>query len=327
MFLPKCYSVLTVNILYILLGKLFIIIYFFGVFFLRSIRGKYTVTSQIKTFLLLGLLSGLLIIIGGALGGRTGIIIAFGLAVVMNIWSYWYSDSFVLKMYNARQLSFNEAPMIYSAVEDLSQKADIPTPRIFVIPEEAPNAFATGRDPEHSVVAVTEGIIRLLSPEELKGVLSHEISHIMNRDILIQTVASVIGSAIVSIANMLQFTAFFGIGQNNEDGENTNPIVAIAMALLAPIAALLIQFAISRSREYLADASGAKLSGKPLALASALEKLNTWNQRIPMSEGNPSTSEMFIVAPLFGGSMASLFSTHPDIQDRVKRLRSMAYQQ
>lgn len=281
-------------------------------------------TSQIKTFILLALLSGLLIVIGGALGGRVGIIIAFGLALVMNIWSYWYSDSFVLRMYNAEPLSINEAPMIHSMVEELSQRAGIPKPRIVVIPEEAPNAFATGRDPEHSVVAVTEGIIRILPLEELKGVLAHEIAHIANRDILIQTVASVIGSAIVSIANLLQFTAIFGIGQNNEDDESSNPLVVLAMSLLAPIAAVIIQFAISRSREYLADATGASYTGKPLALAGALEKLSSWNQQIPMQQGNPSTSELFIVAPLFGGSMATLFSTHPDIHDRVIRLRAMA---
>lgn len=281
-------------------------------------------TSQIKTVMLLALLSGLFIILGGALGGRIGILIAFGLALVMNVWSYWYSDSFVLRMYHAQEVSAYESPMIFSMVGDLAQKANIPMPRIFVIPEDAPNAFATGRDPAHGVIAVTEGIIRLLPPEELKGVLAHEIAHIANRDILIQTVAGVIGSAIVSIANMMQFSAMFGIGQQNDEGEGTNPVMAIAMAFLAPIAAALIQFAISRSREYLADASGAKLCGQPLALASALEKLYSWNQRIPMAEGNPSTSELFIVAPLFGGNIASLFSTHPDIHDRVLRLRAMA---
>lgn len=280
-------------------------------------------TSQIKTFILLAVLSGLLIVIGGALGGRIGLIIAFGLALFMNIWSYWYSDSFVLRMYNAEPLSFDEAPMIHTMVEELAQSAGIPKPRIVVIPEDAPNAFATGRDPEHSVVAITEGIIRILSTEELKGVLAHEVAHIANRDILIQTVASVIGSTIVSIANLLQFTAIFGFGQHNEDGENSNPLVVLAMVLLAPIAATIIQFAISRSREYLADATGAKFTGKPLALAGALEKLSNWNQRVPMQQGNPSISELFIVAPLFNGNMATLFSTHPDIHDRVMRLRSM----
>ncbi len=282
-------------------------------------------TSQIKTVILLALLSGLLIIIGGALGGRIGIIIAFGLAILMNVWSYWYSDTFVLQMYHARELSVSEAPMIYSMVKELAQTAKIPMPRICIISEQAPNAFATGRDPEHSVVAVTEGLVRLLSPEELKGVLAHEIGHIANRDILIQTVAGVIATAIVSIANIMQFTAIFGGGQSDEHGEGGNPFMAFALALLAPIASMLIQFVISRSREYLADESGAKFSGQPLALAQALEKLQSWNQRIPMSQGNPTTAEMFIVAPLFNGNITSLFSTHPDIQDRIYRLKKMVH--
>ena len=280
-------------------------------------------TSQFKTVLLLALLSGLIIALGGAMGGRTGVIIALGLALVMNVGSYWYSDKIVLTMYGARELSPHEAPMIHSMVRELSQQAGIPMPRVCVVPEEAPNAFATGRDPEHGVVAVTEGIVRILSPEELRGVVAHEIAHIANRDILVQTVAGVMASAIVSMAQMLQFAALFG--GRNEEGERSNPIAAFALMLLAPIAASLIQFAISRSREYLADASGARYSGQPLALASALEKLQAWSQRIPMRQGNPSTAEMFIVAPLFGsGGMASLFSTHPPMEERVARLRNLA---
>ena len=273
-------------------------------------------TSQLKTFMLLALLSGLIIVLGGALGGKTGIVIAFGLALIMNVGSYWYSDKIVLRMYQARELSESEAPMIYSMVRELAANAQIPMPRIAVVPEEAPNAFATGRNPENSVVAVTEGILRLLSPEELKGVLAHEIAHIANRDILIQTVAGVMASTIVSIANFMQFAAIFGMGRSSEDGEGggSNPLMA----------ASLIQFAISRSREYLADASGARYCGQPLALAAALGKLQSWNQRIPMQNGNPTTAEMFIVAPLFGGGMAKLFSTHPDINDRIARLREMA---
>lgn len=282
-------------------------------------------TSQLKTFMLLALLSGLIIVLGGALGGKTGILIAFGLALLMNVGSYWYSDKIVLNMYKARELSESEAPMIYAMVRDLSARANIPMPRLCVIPEQAPNAFATGRDPEHGVVAVTEGIVRLLSPDELRGVIAHEIAHIANRDILIQTVAGVMASTIVSVANFMQFAAIFGMGRNNnEEGGGSNPLMAIVLAIVAPIAASLIQFAISRSREYLADASGARFCGKPLALASALEKLQSWNQRIPMQNGNASTSELFIVAPLFGGGMASLFSTHPDTADRVARLRAMA---
>ncbi len=282
-------------------------------------------TSQIKTMLLLTLLSGILIMLGGALGGRVGLMIAFGLALIMNVGSYWYSDTIVLRMYGARELSVSEAPFLHTVVEELAAKAGIPKPKVCVIPEEAPNAFATGRNPEHGVVAVTEGIVRLLSPEELRGVVAHEIAHIANRDILIQTVAGVIASAIVSVANMMQFAAIFGFGRSDdEEGGGTNPLAALVLAFVAPIAATLIQFAISRSREYLADASAAKYSNDPLALARALDKLQSWNQRIPMRAGNPSTAELFIVAPLFGGGMAKLFSTHPDIHDRVERLKRMA---
>lgn len=282
-------------------------------------------TSQLKTFMLLVLLSALLIVLGGFIGGRAGLIIAFGLAIVMNVGSYWYSDKIVLRMYNARELTEDEAPMIHTMVSDLAAQAGIPMPRICMVPEQAPNAFATGRDPTHSVIAVTEGIVRLLSPNELKGVLAHETAHIANRDILIQTVAGVMASTILSIANFMQFAAIFGMGRSTDDeGGGSNPLVALLLAILAPVAASLIQFAISRSREYLADATGARFCGRPLDLASALEKLQSWNQRIPMQRGAPATAEMFIVAPLFGLSMAKLFSTHPDISDRVARLRAMA---
>jgi len=278
-------------------------------------------TSQLKTLLLLGLLSALIIMLGGALGGRTGIVIALGLALFMNLGSYWYSDKIVLNMYRARELAREEAPYIHQTVRELADKARIPMPRICVIPEEAPNAFATGRDPQHGVVAVTEGIVRLLSPEELRGVLAHEIGHIANRDILVQTVAGVLGSAIVAIANMMHFAALFGGRGGSERG---NPLAMFAMAMLAPIAAALIQMAISRSREYLADDMGAELSGQPLALANALGKLAAMNERVPMRNGKPATEQMFIVSPLFGGNMTKLFSTHPDIHERIARLRAMA---
>ena len=281
-------------------------------------------TSQIKTVLLLALLSGIIIVLGGLMGGRTGVIIAFGLALVMNVGSYWYSDKIVLSMYHARELAPEEAPYLHRIVEELARNAGIPKPRVCVVPEEAPNAFATGRDPQHAVVAVTEGILRLLSPEELRGVVAHEVGHIVNRDILIQTVAGVLGSAIVTLANIFQFTAIFG---GNRDGEGGgNPIGALVLALLAPIAAGLIQMAISRSREYLADDTGAELCGQPLALAGALAKLGAASGRIPMQEGNPSTEQMFIVAPMFSidGSMANLFSTHPPLEERIRRLQAMA---
>ncbi|MGE9985437.1 M48 family metalloprotease [Desulfovibrio sp. SGI.169] len=280
-------------------------------------------TSQIKTVLLLALLSGIIIVLGGLLGGRGGVLVAFGLALVMNVGSYWYSDKIVLSMYHARELAPEEAPYLHRIVEELAANAGIPNPRVCVVPEEAPNAFATGRDPQHAVVAVTEGIMRLLPPEELRGVIAHEVGHIVNRDILIQTVAGVLASAIVTLANIFQFTAIFG---GNRDGEGGgNPIGALVLALLAPLAASLIQMAISRSREYLADDTGAALCGQPLALAGALAKLGAASGRIPMREGNPSTEQMFIVAPLFGnGGMAKLFSTHPPLEERIQRLRDMA---
>lgn len=281
-------------------------------------------TSQLKTMLLLALLSGIIIVLGGALGGKTGIIIALGLALLMNVGSYWYSDKIVLSMYQAQELSPSDAPALHAMVEDLAARAGIPKPRICVIPEDAPNAFATGRDPEHGVVAVTQGIMRILSPDELKGVLAHEIGHITNRDILIQTVAGVMGSAIVSIANMMQFAAIFGGNRSEGEGGGSGLLGGILMAILAPIAAAVIQMAISRSREYLADDTGARLCGQPLALAGALAKLQTWSRQIPMQRGNATTAEMFIVAPLFGGGMANLFSTHPPIEERIARLQQMA---
>ncbi len=282
-------------------------------------------TSQIKTLLLLGLLSGIIITLGGLLGGKVGIMFALVLAISMNVVSYWYSDKIVLSMYKAQELSPTDAPALHAMVEELSARANIPKPRLFIVPEEAPNAFATGRNPEHGVVAVTDGIMRLLSPEELRGVIAHEIGHIANRDILIQTIAGVMGSAIVSIANMLQFAAIFG-GGRQEDGESSGPgiVSSMLLAIIAPIAAALIQMAISRSREYLADDTGAAISGHPLALANALTKLQNWNQKIPMQQGNASTEQMFIVSPLFGGSLNNLFSTHPPIEERVARLQRMA---
>ncbi|MCL1985087.1 MAG: zinc metalloprotease HtpX [Betaproteobacteria bacterium] len=282
-------------------------------------------TSQVKTALLLALLSAIIISLGALMGGRTGIIVALGLAVIMNVGSYWYSDKIVLSMYRARPLDEYEAPALHRMVAELAQCASIPKPKICVIPEEAPNAFATGRDPEHGVVAVTEGIMRLLSPEELRGVLSHEIGHIANRDILIQTVAGVMASAIVSIANMMQFMAFFGGSRSNEEGGGSGNIVTVLlMAVLAPIAASIIQMAISRSREYLADATGASFCGQPLALAEALAKLQRANQRIPMQAGNAAVSGMFVVTPFSAGAAANLFSTHPPIEERIARLRAMA---
>jgi len=278
-------------------------------------------TSQIKTVLLLGLLTGLLMFLGGAMGGRVGLFLAFGLAMLMNVGSYWYSDKIVLKMYKAQELSPGDAPHIHRVVEEMAQTAGIPKPRIFLIPQDSPNAFATGRDPENAVVAVTRGLVNVLSPDELKGVLAHELGHIANRDILIQTVAAVLAGAIVFIANMMQWTAIFGIGRDDDEGGN--PIAALAMAFLAPVAAGLIQMAISRSREYLADDAGARLSGNPLHLAGALGKLDAASKQLPM-QGSPATENMFIVAPFRGKGATSLFATHPPIEERIARLQAMA---
>jgi len=278
-------------------------------------------TSNIKTLLFLGLLTGLLLFLGGLMGGRTGLVLAFGFAMVMNVGSYWYSDKIVLKMYKARELSRGDAPHIHAVVEEMAARAGIPKPRIALIPQDAPNAFATGRNPENAVVAVTRGIVAILNPDELKGVLGHELGHIANRDILIQTVAAVLAGAIVFIANMLQWTAIFGIGRS--DGDRGNPLAAIALAILAPIAAAMIQMAISRSREYLADEAGARLSGDPLHLAGALGKLDAAAERVPL-QGSPATENMFIVSPFRGSGAFSLFATHPPVAERIARLRAMA---
>ena len=283
-------------------------------------------TSQFKTFLLLALLSGLILFLGRIFGGANGLAIAGVLALVMNVGSYWFSDKIVLAAYKARELTPEESPMLHKMVEELAQTAGIPKPRICIIPEEAPNAFATGRNPENAVVAVTEGIMRILSPEELRGVLAHELAHILNRDILVQSVASILATVVMYMANMLQWAAIFGgRGRNSESGGGAfGAIAGLLLAFLAPVAASLIQFAISRSREYLADAAGARISGTPLALASALGKLDAFSKQIPMQSATPATESMFIVTPLSGkGGMNSLFMTHPPIQDRITRLQQM----
>ena len=278
-------------------------------------------TSQIKTFFLLAALTGIILFLGGMMGGRTGLVIAFGLAMFMNVGSYWYSDKIVLSMYKARQLSANDAPQVHAMVKELAANAGIPTPRLYMVDQDSPNAFATGRNPENAVVAVTSGIMRILTPEELRGVIAHEIGHIANRDILIQSVAAVLAGAIMMIANMMQWAAIFGFGGDDEEG-GTNPFAAILIAILAPVAASLIQMAISRSREYLADSTGAQISNDPKALASALYKLDATARNIPM-DANPATENMFIVNPFSGGNMANWFSTHPSTEDRINRLMSM----
>ncbi len=278
--------------------------------------------NQLKTGILLGILTAIILLFGKILGGQTGLIIAFFFAILMNIGSYWFSDKIVLSIYGAREVNDHEAPTLHRIVEYLAEEANIPKPRVYIIPSPQPNAFATGRGPKNGVVAVTEGILELLTPEELMGVLAHEIGHIKNRDILIQTVAATLAGVIMFVSDMIKWTAIFGMGSDDEEG---NPFVAIVMAIVAPFAALLIQLAISRSREYLADETGAKLCKNPEYLASALEKLEAYSQRIPMTVGNPSTAHMFIVNPFKGSAFLTLFSTHPPIEERVKRLRNMRY--
>jgi len=262
------------------------------------------------------------VFIGKLLGGRTGMYIAFVIALVMNFFSYWFSDKIVLRMYGAQEVSEAEAPDLHRMVEELSRAAGIPKPKVCIIPTDNPNAFATGRNPEHGTVAVTEGILRLLTPTELKGVLAHEIGHITNRDILIQTVAATLAGAIMILADMAKWTMIFGGGRDDEEGGGLGIIGVIVLAIVAPLAAMLIQMAISRSREYIADETGAKLSHNPESLASALEKLAYGVQKAPM-QANPATEPLFIVNPLSGGGMMSWFSTHPPVEERVARLRAM----
>jgi len=282
-------------------------------------------TSQIKTAFLLALLTGLMLFLGLAAGGKIGLIIALVLALVMNFVSYWYSDKIVLSMYHAQEVTPTDAPWLNATVAELAANAGIPMPRICVIPQDSPNAFATGRDPQNAVVAVTQGIMHALSPEELRGVLAHEIGHIANRDILIQSVAAVLGAAIMSIAHMLQWGAIFGMGRRDEEEGGGGVLGALALAIIAPLAATLIQMAISRSREFLADESGARISGRPLDLANALGRLDVVSRQIPL-EGNPVAENLFIVNPFSGSSMANLFSTHPPISERIARLRELARQ-
>jgi heat shock protein HtpX len=281
-------------------------------------------SNSIKSVLLLATLTGVLVVMGQLIGGNAGMILAFGLAVVMNAGSYWFSDQIALRMAGAREVSPEEAPQLHSIVDELAYRAGLPKPRVAIVDSPSPNAFATGRDPEHAVVAATTGILRILNRDELMAVLGHELGHVKNRDILVSSIAATIAGAITMAAHMLQFAAFFGgFGGRNSDGEGTNPIAALAMIILAPIAALLIQMAISRSREYGADTTGAQIVGDPLALASALAKLEAGSKQIPL-DVNPAASHLFIVNPLSGQFIAGLFSTHPPIQERIKRLRQMA---
>jgi heat shock protein HtpX len=276
--------------------------------------------NYLKTTLLLAGLSGLLLLIGQALGGRRGLTIALLLAVAINFGSYFFSDRLALAASGARPVTEAEAPWLYAIVRDLATRMNIPLPRLYVSPSPQPNAFATGRNPRHAAVAVTQGILSVLDERELRAVLAHELSHVGNRDILISSVAATIAAAITYIA---QFAFFFG---SSDDDEGTNPIAAILLALLAPIAAMIIQLAISRSREFGADATGAQLSGDPIALASALRKIDAYARGTPPATRNPSTAHLFIINPFSGGmrSVARLFSTHPPTEERIRRLQALA---
>ena len=278
--------------------------------------------NTLKTTFLMALLTVLLVTAGGAMGGEGGMMLAFLFALIMNGVSYWFSDKIVLRMYGAKEISTDKAPTLHRIIRDLTLRAQMPMPKLYLIPQETPNAFATGRDEKHAAVAVTDGILRILDEAELRGVLAHELSHIKNRDILIGTIAATMAGAISMLANMAHWGMIFG-GRSSDDREGGHPIVALLMIIVAPLAAMLVQMAISRSREFGADATGATISGDPSSLANALRKLERGAQRIPL-EANPATAHMFIVNPLTGGGLMTLFSTHPPMEERIRRLESMA---
>ena len=281
--------------------------------------------NQFRTFLLMLVLTGLFILVGTAIGGKSGAIYAFIFAALMNFFAYWFSDKIVLRMYRAQEVSQSEAPELYGVVAELTSKASLPMPKVYIIENDTPNAFATGRNPEHAAVAVTKGILKMLSKEELMGVIGHELSHIRHRDILISSIAATIAGAISMLASMARWGAIFGGGRSDEGeggGGGGNFLFVLLFTMVGSIAAMLIQMAISRSREYLADEGGAHLS-HPHSLAKALGKLEMAAHKIPM-EANPSTAHMFIVNPLRGGGVLSLFSTHPPIEERIARLEEMA---
>jgi heat shock protein HtpX len=279
--------------------------------------------SALKTTVLLGALTGLIMLVGAMLGGQGGLEIAFVIALAMNFFSYWFSDKMVLRAYGAQPLDESNAPELYSIIRELADDARIPMPRLYLIDSDTPNAFATGRNPSHAAVAVTRGIMRLCTRDELKGVLSHELSHVINRDILVSSIAATLAAVIMMLASWMRWAAIFG-GLGSRDDERGGGLELIVMAILAPLAATLIQLAISRTREYAADASGARLSHHPLYLAHALRKLEMANERMPMIDATPATAHLFIVNPLSAGFFTRLFSTHPPLDERIRRLEQMA---
>jgi heat shock protein HtpX len=277
--------------------------------------------NWMKTAVLMAGIMALFGAVGMAIGGQQGMLLALGFGVVSNFFAYWFSDKMVLKMYNAQEVDETSAPQFYRMVAELAQRAQLPMPRVYLIQEDAPNAFATGRNPDNAAVAATTGILRVLNDRELQGVMAHELAHVKHRDILLSTISATMAGAISALAN---FAMFFG-GRDSE-GRPTNPIASIAVAILAPIAAMLIQMAISRAREFEADRLGAEISGDPAALASALEKIHRFSQGVPLeaTERNPATAQMMILNPLSGGGLRGLFSTHPETAERIRRLMVMA---
>jgi heat shock protein HtpX len=276
--------------------------------------------NSLKTVLLLGLLSGLLLVLGELLGGQQGLVLAFGFAVVMNFISYWFSDKIVLKMYRAREVGADHK--LWMLTRRLASQANLPMPKVYVIPDASPNAFATGRNPNHAAVAATEGIMHLLSDQELEGVIAHELAHVKHRDILISSIAATVAAAIMTVARMAQFAAMFGGGGSRDDREGSNPIAMIATIIFAPLAAMLIQAAISRSREFVADAGGARIAGSPYGLINALRKLESGSKQIPL-DANPATAHMFIIKPFSAGGLLSMFSTHPPTEQRIQALMNL----
>ncbi|HPN37394.1 MAG TPA: zinc metalloprotease HtpX [Melioribacteraceae bacterium] len=277
--------------------------------------------NGVKTVFLMTLMMVLFMLVGSLIGGQSGLMIAFVFSIALNFGSYWFSDKIVLTMYGAKQVNKNEAPVLYDVVERLANKSGLPVPKVYIINDETPNAFATGRNPNNAAVAATTGILRILNRDELEGVMAHELAHVKNRDILVSTITATLVGTITFIARMAGWAAMFG--GRSDDREDGNAFYDLALMILAPIVAVLIQLAISRSREFGADEGGAQISGKPQALASALAKLHNMNQRIPM-DANPSTAHMFIISPFAGKSLMKLFSTHPPVEERIKRLDEIA---
>jgi len=279
--------------------------------------------NRTKTFMLLAVLTALFLWIGQALGGQGGLVLAIVFAAVMNFSAYWFSDKIVLRMNGAREVTEAQAPELFRIVGNLSLKAGLPMPRVYVIPESAPNAFATGRDPEHAAVAVTQGLLGALNGEELEGVLAHELAHVRNRDTLVMAVAATLAGALSMLANMAMWATLFGGGRDSDGDDGPGAFGGLVGIIVAPIAAMLIQMAISRSREYMADEFAGRLTGNPLALASALRRIESWSRRIPYGGGSPATAHLFIINPFTSGGLAQLFSTHPSTALRVQRLEAM----